>query len=71
MDVLIFEICRAVNGEIIKQVTSSWSIFIQLTYIMLTETVIIFSCYVVKATQLSTTVTSYSCNNNITLKWSQ
>jgi len=30
MDVLTFEICWAVNGEIIKQVTSSWSIFIQL-----------------------------------------
>ena len=31
MDVLIFETCWAVNGEIIKQVTSSWSIFIQLS----------------------------------------
>ena len=31
MDVLTFEICWAVNGEIIKQVTSSWSIFIQLS----------------------------------------
>ena len=30
MDVLTFETCRAVNGEIIKKVTSSWSIFIQL-----------------------------------------
>jgi hypothetical protein len=30
MDVLTFETCRAVNGEIIKQVTSSWSFFIQL-----------------------------------------
>ena len=28
MDVLTFETCRAVNNEIIKQVTSSWSIFI-------------------------------------------
>jgi hypothetical protein len=27
--VLTFETCRAVNSEIIKQVTSSWSIFIQ------------------------------------------
>ena len=30
MDVLTFETCWAVNNEIIKQVTSSWSIFIQL-----------------------------------------
>ena len=30
MDVLTFETCWAVNGEILKQVTSSWSIFIQL-----------------------------------------
>ena len=28
-DVLTFETCRAVNSEIIKQVTSSWSILIQ------------------------------------------
>ena len=28
MDVLTFETCWAVNSEIIKQVTSSWSIFI-------------------------------------------
>jgi len=31
MDVLTFETCIAVNSEIIKQVTSSWSIFIQLS----------------------------------------
>jgi hypothetical protein len=31
MDVLTFETCCAVNSEIIKQVTSSWSIFIQLS----------------------------------------
>ena len=31
MDVLTFETCWVVNGEIIKRVTSSWSIFIQLT----------------------------------------
>ena len=30
MDVLTFETCWAVNSEIIKQVTSNWSIFIQL-----------------------------------------
>jgi hypothetical protein len=30
MDALTFETCWAVNSEIIKQVTSSWSIFIQL-----------------------------------------
>ena len=29
MDVLTFETCWALNNEIIKQVTSSWSIFIQ------------------------------------------
>ena len=31
MDALTFEKCWAVNSEIIKQVTSSWSIFIQLS----------------------------------------
>jgi len=31
MDVLTFETCRTLNNEIIKQVTSSWSIFIQLS----------------------------------------
>jgi hypothetical protein len=31
MDALTFETCWAVNGEIIKRVTSSWSIFIQLS----------------------------------------
>jgi len=31
MDVLTFETCRAVNSEIIKQVTSCWSIYIQLS----------------------------------------
>jgi hypothetical protein len=30
MDVPTFETCWAVNGEIIKRVTSSWSIFIQI-----------------------------------------
>jgi len=30
MDVLTSETCRALNNEIIKQVTSSWSLFIQL-----------------------------------------
>ena len=30
MDVLTFETCRALNNEIIKQATSSWSIVIQL-----------------------------------------
>ena len=30
MDVLTFETCWAVNGEIIKRVTSRWSIFIQI-----------------------------------------
>jgi hypothetical protein len=31
MDLLTFETCWAVNGEIIKRVTSSWSIFIQVS----------------------------------------
>jgi hypothetical protein len=31
MDVITFETCWAVNSEIIKQVTSSWSTFIQLS----------------------------------------
>jgi len=30
MDVLTSETCCALNNEIIKQVTSSWSLFIQL-----------------------------------------
>ena len=30
MDILTSETCRALNNEIIKQVTSSWSLFIQL-----------------------------------------
>jgi hypothetical protein len=33
MDVLTFETCWAVNSEIIKHVTSSWSISIQLGYL--------------------------------------
>jgi len=39
MDVLTFVTCRAVNSEIIKQVTQSWSIFIQLTRKELAATV--------------------------------
>ena len=35
MGVLTFETCWAINSEIIKQLTSSWSIFIQLIKIML------------------------------------
>ena len=38
MDVLTFETCWAVNDEIIKRVTSSWSIFIQLCAKFLTVT---------------------------------
>ena len=33
MDVQTYETCWGVNGEIIKRVTSSWSIFIQLCFI--------------------------------------
>jgi len=35
MDVLTFETCWAVNSEKVKQVTSSWSIFIQLCNLVL------------------------------------
>ena len=35
MDVLTFETCWAVNSEIIKRVTSSWSIFIQQFFILI------------------------------------
>jgi len=35
MDVLTSETCWALNNEIIKQVTSSWSLFIQLTRALL------------------------------------
>ena len=37
MDVLTFETYWAVNSEIIKQVTSSWSIFIQLAKYLFLE----------------------------------
>ena len=37
MDVLTFETWWAVNSEIIKQVTSSWSIFIQLCVILVND----------------------------------
>ena len=32
MDVLTYETCWALNNEIIKQLTSSWSLFIQLSF---------------------------------------
>jgi len=40
MDVLTPETCLELNNEIIKQVTSSWSLFIQLseTFLILTRT---------------------------------
>jgi len=38
-NVLAFETCWAANSEIIKQVTSSWSIFIQLWMVQLNVTV--------------------------------
>ena len=38
VDVLTFETCWAVNSEIIKQVTSSWSIFIQQICMFITST---------------------------------
>jgi len=34
MDVLTSETCWTLNNEIIKQVTSSWSLFIQLSYFL-------------------------------------
>jgi hypothetical protein len=39
-----------------------------ITYIILTGTIIIFSSYVVTATQLSSFLASYPCDNNFTLK---
>ena len=39
-----------------------------ITYVFSTEIIIIFNCYVVTATELTTFVLLYSCNNNITLK---
>ena len=39
MDVLTFETCWAVNSEIIKQVTSSWFIFIQHTIMFMIQIV--------------------------------
>ena len=35
---------------------------------MLTVIIVIFNCYVVMATQLTTFVVLCSCNNNVTLK---
>ena len=44
MDVLTFETCWAANSEIIKQVTSSWSIFIQLwKFLLMIKTVELYS----------------------------
>jgi hypothetical protein len=42
--------------------------YIYITYIILTEIIIIFNCCGVMTTQLTTFVTLYSFNNNITLK---
>jgi hypothetical protein len=41
--------------------------YMPITYIILPE-IIVFNCYGVMATQLTTSVPLYSCNNNITLK---
>ena len=43
MGVLTFETCWAVNGEIIKRVTSSWSFFIQLFIFLFSHAVVICS----------------------------
>jgi len=40
MDVLTSETCWTVNNEIIKQVTSSWSLFIQLNEILFAESLL-------------------------------
>jgi hypothetical protein len=42
--------------------------YISITYIILNEIIIIFNCYGVTVTQLTTFVLFYSCNNNITPK---
>jgi hypothetical protein len=42
--------------------------YIYITYIILTEIIIIFNCYGVTATLLTTFVPSYCCDNNVTLK---
>ena len=44
MDVLTSETCLAVNNEIIKQVTASWSLFIQLQSLCLV--LVVTSIYV-------------------------
>jgi len=45
MDVLTFETCWAVNSEIINQVTSSWSIFIQLQlHVVMTKCCNLYRC---------------------------
>ena len=57
MDVLTFETCWAVNGEIIKQVTSSWSIFIQISHFMLGTRA---SCYSVLTKHCGNPFTAWS-----------
>ena len=48
MDVLTFETCWAANSEIIKQVISSWSIFIQYIHIYVCVCVCVCVCYLLK-----------------------
>ena len=58
MDVLTFETCWAVNSEIIKQVTSNWSIFIHLffwnsvTCFIYSYTAVILECMNIKCKKL-------------------
>ena len=42
--------------------------YIYITYVISTEIIILFNCYWLTATQLTTFAHLYSCNNNITLK---
>jgi len=45
MDVLTFETCWAVNGELVKRVTSSWSIFIQIKNMHVEFTSVYYKLY--------------------------
>jgi hypothetical protein len=53
MNVLTFETCWAVNSEIIKQVTSSWSIFVQLKLIYFLMTQMLYVYYEIRTESLN------------------
>jgi hypothetical protein len=61
-------LCRLINFDSQDFNHYPFLTYINITYIILTVIIIIFNCYGVTATQLTTFVSFYSCDNNITLK---